>query len=435
MVMLNLVFLLNIILFLFFAILVVLKYMKYKSDLLLSAIFWFVIYYCAYFMLPVLLFKTVLERPDLFGTFEFSITTQVYVHIICLAESVVVLVIFYIYSPCHQTVLSIEKRNVIIQVLIKFCLVFFAITSIMGIFELVWIIRTKGYLHSFFLLDEVGEKHRIKYKYATLRYIAVICCFYKYIESKDYKEFFYLIPNLIFEILAGKRTTAFLYVLFTYLVLVKERRKTYLKIIIPIIVGLLISVLFARMSSILQEDVTVDVLLASSLAEFINTFLTLPYVIENHMYGELDFVQILFNFFSPVLPGFMKADIMSRVNYQEIGNALALSIGKGYGFASNVITYNLYTFGFGGVLIIPISMFILLMCEMSLSKGTNFIINFFLIYQMRLFIRQGNESIIVLFYIFFAYCAIFYFFSENGDTYLLRYSSKRKKCNSQARKK
>lgn len=353
----------NVLLLLCTMILFVLKYRKFKANMILSSVTWFTLYYFFYFMIPVCFLPTVLKKPDLFGSYFFSDTTLILTYLICFAESCIIVTLFYLFRPLENNSLDVKNRNKIISMLCDIILWYFALSSCIGLFAIINKIRQVGYLKAFFELEEVGEKYRVLFKFSTLRYLAVVCCYYKLCKTKKFSNLGLLVPNLVFELLAGKRTTAFLYVLFIYLLIVRLKKKTYIKIMIPIFVGLLVSVLFSRMSSLTQDSLNFDIMIASALAEFINTFLTLPYVIEHNMFGVISIDQVLYNLYGAILPGSIRMNILTSMNYQEVGHILALTIAKGFGLGSNVISYNICTFGYIGLFVLPLSFILVISIE------------------------------------------------------------------------
>lgn len=361
-------------------------------------------------MIPVLFLHTVEINPDLFGYFSFSMETLVQSQIIIAMESMILLILNANYVPQRfLNGFSVLSRPKSVYALCKIIVFIFVITSCIALFAIINAIKANGFIKAFFLLDELGDKYRKLFKFQTLRYVSVVCVFYLFLKKKKFSLFLVFVPNIFFEVLAGKRTTAFLYILFVYIIYVKIYDKPRLFVIGSIFVSLLMSVLFSRMGSLNNGNLSLDLIVASMLAEFINTFLTLPYILENDLTNCLEFPHVLYNLVSPILPGFIKTNIMQSSNFDEIGALLAGDIGKGFGFGSNCITYDLYSFGIFGLLCLPIMFVLICSLDRVISKDCNFMLRFFLIYQLRLYMRQGYESLAIVLFIAIFYNGLFYY--------------------------
>lgn len=387
------------------------KYRKYNISYICSPLCWFMIFYCAYFMIPVLLLRTVIQNPHLFGYFIFSERTMVMSQIIVVMESMILVTLHAGYVPQKRsdgfTVLSRTKS---IYILCELIIGVFVATSCFSLLAIIRAIQSNGYIKAFFILDALGDKYRKLFKFQTVRYLSVICVFYLFLKKQKFSLFLTFVPNMLFEVLAGKRTTAFLYVFFAYITYVKVYAKSRLLLITSVFTVLLASVLFSRMGTLNDGNLSFDVIVASMLAEFINTFLTLPYILENNLICSLSVPHVLYNVICPVLPGSLRASIMHEQDFKEVGALLAEHIGKGFGLGSNCISYDIYTFGFTGLLCLPCIFVLIWAFDRSLSKDCNFMIRFFFIYQLRLYMRQGYESLAIILYIVIFYNSLFYFF-------------------------
>jgi hypothetical protein len=363
----------------------------------------------AYFMLPVLFVRTVLAHSDLFGLFVFSYETLSFTYLIVFITSIVIFGFSLRYKIPYLSIdFYILERNDYIYTFCKIIALLFVGTSLYALFKIFTIIKTQGFLLSYFLLDSEGDKYRTLFKFQTLRYFAISAIFYLYVQYKNKKIFLVFLPNILFEVLAGKRTTAFLFILFIYLIIVKKQGKMYLKNIGIVFIILLSSVLFSRMGTISNGKLTIELFLASMLGEFINTFLTLPYIIERNLLGSMSFQQIVYDSFSAFLPGTIKSSIYAGTNLQELGSVLASHINKGYGLGANVLTTFLCAFGPWGLLVTPMIFVLILYLDSIIIHDEYFLLRFYIIYQLRLFMRQGYESLAVVIYIFCFYCAFFY---------------------------
>lgn len=406
----------NSLLLVLYLIQIVFKYKKYRVAYIYSPLCWFMLFYCAYFMIPVLLMKTVEQNPDLFGHFSFPYEILVECQLIVLLESSLLMIFHGKYIPQpFKPGFSVLERYKIVNITCLVIVTVFFITSCIAFLGICNAIRTNGYLKAFFLLDELGDKYRKMFKFQTVRYIAVICVFYIFLKKKNFSVFLLFIPNIMFEILAGKRTTAFLYILFVYLVYIKITEKSKIVVIVSVFSVLLVSVLFSRMSSLSSDSISLDVIIASMLGEFVNTFLTIPYVLNDGLTGCISFTHVLYNLFCPILPGFIKTSIMNDPDFFEIGAFLAVHIKKGFGLGSNCISYDLCSFGFQGLLCLPCIYLLVWKLEEILSKDCNFMIRFYIIYQLRLYMRQGYESLAIVLYIAIFYNALFYFLHKKKN--------------------
>jgi hypothetical protein len=126
----------------------------------------------------------------------------------------------------------------------------------------------------------------------------------------------------------------------------------------------------------------------------------------------MSFQQIVYDSFSAFLPGAIKSFIYASMNLQELGSVLASHINKGYGLGSNVLTAFLCAFGPWGLLATPMILVLIFYIDSIIIHDEYFLLRFYIIYQLRLFMRQGYESLAVVIYIFCLYCAFFYLSSS-----------------------
>jgi oligosaccharide repeat unit polymerase len=364
--------------------------------------------------LPVLFLDAVLNNPDLFESWFFSEATLLKTHGIILSVNIIMFTLgIALKIASINPGLSLNVRyNIIYKVSYLIIFIFF-IGSVFSLYQLIDIILTNGYLKFHFTLASQKEKLVGIFHFNTLRYLVLGAFFYLYAKTKKRKFFLVLLPYIFFEMLAGGRTTSFIFILFIYLLLVKETGKIYLNRIFVILLLLLVSVLFSRSASLGRTNF--DLLIISSMAfgEFINTFLTLPFIIENEYYLFRPFEEILFSLYSGVLPGFIIKGTYDALSSEEVGATIAAEIGKGFGLGSNAISELIINYGFSGIIFFPCLYLLISYIDNKTLRDSSFLIRFFLIIHLRLYMRQGFASLISVVYIFIMYLSIFYFSHHN----------------------
>jgi hypothetical protein len=298
----------------------------------------------------------------------------------------------------------------------------FVASSVLAVCNIFSLIAQNGYVEAYFTLESLRGELVEKLHFNTLRYLVLSAVFYLYVKTKNKKLFLVLLPYIVFEIAGGKRTTVFIFILFIYLLIIKESGKLYLKWISIIMVLLLISVLFLRSAGLGNNDFTPASIASMAFGEFINTFLTLPFIIENKYYLFRPFEEIIFSGYSGILPGFLIKKTYEILSAKDLGVMLAAKIGKGFGLACNPISELIVNYGFTGIIFFPCIYILISYIDNKTLHDSNFLIRFFLIVQLRLYIRQGFPSLVSVVYIVLMYVSIFYFCHYKHKKNIVRYT-------------
>lgn len=388
-------------------------FQKKGLKVLLSVRFWFINFYIAYFCFPSILLSFISFEKQLLPFYLSDRSITVAALLVCITTISLCFLTFTLKYPEYSYSTKINSRSLIIYFFAHVaCFSFFAL-SLFALIDILRMLHKSNYFLSFFELDELGNYYEVKFHFYSFRYIIICSVFYLYAKKNEKKYLLYLLPNIIFEIITGKRTTAFIYVFFIYLIFCITNKKTYFKQLIITMSVLLFSVLFSRLSSQLfsphnRSDLNAIHLLVGASAEFLNTYLTLPFIIENNLVGTRGLLFAFYDMISGFLPGSLQLHIMESLSFYEWGDTIARYINLGYGFSCNAITFFLGLFGYVGIAGIPIVYFIIYLLDQKYYSLKKFLFSFFLIIQSRLFIRQGFPALASYFYISIVYVLFFY---------------------------
>jgi hypothetical protein len=364
----------------------------------------------SYFAFPVLFLDVVLRNQDLFNQWFFSESTLVGTHAIILCENIAIFA-FSIMLKIGPTNLglSLNNRYKIIYSISHFVIFIFFVCSLIAVFNVFLHILQNGYLKAYFTLNSLRGRLVEIFHFNSLRYLVLSAIFYLYAKDKNKKLFLSLVPYIIFEILGGKRTTVFIFIFFIYLLIAKETGKLYLKQIVVFMLLLSISVLFSRSASLGNDDFNLLGISSMVLGEFVNTFLTLPFIIENNYIFVRPLEEVVFSLYSGMLPGFIISGTYNALLAEALGEMLALKVGKGFGLGSNAISELIVSCGFSGIIFFPCIYLLIVYIDSKTLGDSNFLIRFFVIIQLRLYMRQGFPSLLSVVYIVLIYVSVFYF--------------------------
>lgn len=384
----------------------VISYKIYKEKYLIvtSLVFWMGFFYFCYVAFPCFFIEEINKN------WNFTSETLTYSRIIVLIYNlffVIILSKITLGDKSLKNSITLKKRYKMIYQLLIFIEIISVVLITFSVLKLI-IIRqnTSGY-RAYFIIRSEAESLEAKYHLRMFLYLLIPASFYLFWKNKKVIFFAPLIGIVLFETLAGKRTTAFIVLLYLYCLYVLVKKKLSLKIIIPLMVVLLVGVLFTR-----AEALNTSVNAFAVFGEFFETFTTLPYIIEHNMIGSgFDFERILSDYtFASFLPGSIKLNLLS---YKSVGSEIAKTIGRGYGLGSLFITEQIYEFGYFGLLTTTIIPFIVIFLDKKLCGSENFLIKIVFIFQLRLYIREGITQFMVIFYILIIYFALFYFFRKD----------------------
>lgn len=227
-----------------------------------------------------------------------------------------------------------------------------------------------------------------------------------YWKNRTKKSFIPLLLISTIDIFAGGRSYLFLALIFIYINICIKNRKIYFTRIFIILTTVLSYATFLRLE---QQSRMIGVrkeveFIYQSLGEFVQTYNTFPYIIQNKISSSNIIGEILVNFFSGILPGFIKSRIL--LDY-SIGELIAKNIDRGYGLGLDILTESYYYFQDFGILTLP---FIIIIFSEKLNKiaiklnFTGYLFLVLFICYLRLIFREGIVTYItIVFYIYMIY--------------------------------
>ena len=379
---------------------IIYKISRERYLIVSSLVFWFIFFYFCYLAFPCLFIEEINKRW-FFSQLTIDISRCI-VFIYNLSFS------FILFSFCYgdktlseafllkQRCLFVYQAALFIEV-VSTCVILFAVLKLINIRS-----GISG-LRAYFLIREAAESLEAKYHIRMILYLLISSSFYLFWYKRRIRYFLPLFGIIIFETLAGKRTTAFIVLLYLYVIYAISRKKLALKIIIPIMSVLLIGVLFVRAKA-LESEMGLSVV----FGEFFETFTTLPYIVEKDLFGKGFLLErVLSDYtFASFLPGMLKVNIIS---YLSSGSEIARYVGKGYGLGSNFISEQIFEFGLVGYITVFFVPLIIIYFDKMLKGINNLIIKIVFIFQLRLYVREGISQFMISFYIIILYQSFFYF--------------------------
>lgn len=381
--------------------------LRNKYLVVTSLVFWMGFFYLSYIAFPCFCIEEINER------WFFSDTTLLYCRIIIIGYNIFFSFYLYFCSNGDKKILNglkIKQRCSFIYNLCIFLELLSTFVILIAVLKLLNVVRgTSGY-RKYFIVRESAETMEAVFHLRFFLYLLLSICFYLFYKKRKIFYFFPLVLIVIFETLAGKRTTAFIVVLYLYILYVVFKKKLALKLIVPIMVILLVGILFSRADA-LGKKIDVNII----FGEFFETFTTLPYMIDNDLVGTgFKIERVLADYtFASFIPGSLKMKILS---YSSVGSEIASIIGRGYGLGSNFIFQQLYEFGLIGIFTVLFIPLLLIYFDKKLRGAENLLIKILFVFQLRLYVREGITQFTVIFYLFFIYFSLFYFMKTNKYT-------------------
>ena len=387
--------------------LLTLAYKVYREKYLIvtSLVFWISFFYFCYFTFPCFFIE------EINSNWNFRQSTLSYSRGIVFIYNM--FFIFYVFAFCRGDMklkdkFEIKQRYEIVYQIAYFLEFIGWLVIIFSVLSLINIRRSTSGFRAYFIIRQAAETMEAKYHLRMILYLLVPSSFYLFLRYKRIALLLPLVGIVVFESLAGKRTTAFIVLIYLYILYVLLKKKLALKIIVPVLLVLLVGILFARADAL---DSKVNVFIV--FGEFFETFTTLPFIIEHNLIGQgFDLERCLSDYtFASFLPGSIKFFLIS---YKSVGSEIAKIIGRGYGLGSSFIVEQFYEFGFAAfftVMFIPVCIVVL---DKKLRGAENLLIKIIFAFQLRLYIREGVPQFMVSFYIFVMYFAFFYFLKKKN---------------------
>lgn len=391
--------------FLIILLTILLEVCKKKYLILVSLVFWFSFFYFCYIAFPCFFIEDINLR------WNFSDATLNNTRIIVAIYNIIFSFYLYKFSIIDKSLkneVCLTQRYDIVYQVAKILELLGCLIILVAIFKLMNARNNATGIRAYFIIREAGKDLEAKYHLRLLLYLLLSSSFYLYSRRRKVIFFTPLILIILFETLAGERTTAFIVLLYIYIIYAVLKRTLALKLIIPLVFLLLIGVLFSRASAL---NVKLD--LNIIFGEFFETFTTLPYLIEHSLFGfGFNFERILSDYtYVSFIPGTIKENL---VTYLSVGGEMAEIIGRGYGLGSNFIFEQLFEFGAIGFLTSLIIPLLLIIFDRRLKGWNNLLINILFVFQLRLYVREGISQFMIIFYIFIMYFAFFYFMHKKS---------------------
>lgn len=383
---------------------IIYKIQKEKYLIITSLVFWCTFFYFCYIAFSCIFIEEINKN------WNFSLKTINITRIIILFYNLFFSLFTYYCCYADKTVcmpIILKERYAIVYNIAKVICFFGTFVIIIAILQLIKVRKITTGFQAYFKIRESAGILAAKYHIRLFLYLLISSSFYLFCKNRKLMYFLPLLLIVLFETLAGQRTTAFVVLIYLYIIFVCTKKTLALKFIIPLLGLLLVGILFAR-----AEALAVKINVLMIFGEFFETFTTIPYLIEYDLFGVgFNFERVISDYsFVSFIPGFLK---VSLVSYPSTGAEMAKIIGRGYGLGSNFIFEQFFEFGYLGFfscLFIPLLLFSF---EKRLKGWGNLIIKIIFIFQMRLYIREGISQFMILFYIFLMYCGFFYFMKKD----------------------
>ncbi|QKJ65570.1 hypothetical protein HQN60_01790 [Deefgea piscis] len=312
---------------------------KIGVELLFYPFSWLLLFTIAYFAVPAI----VVEKISYFYGWYFNDDV---IFISKLASLYFSILVFIFYLLCFPRGGKININPIMFSNLrrIVICL------SVFIIAYLLFVAKTYG-LSSFATLmadgyqgdQSISEDARLK----TVAYISIPLIVILVLHAHTTLAISIAMLIAFIDMSQGGRTAALIPIVAVYISFCYVNKKTYLGIALVSSVLLYSVGIFFRPSEITALGEIPPYI--SAMGEFRETFLTLPYILNKDISGDLLNVPIsfLFNFVGPFR--FFLMDV-----FLNPGAVLANHIGRGYGLGLNFLTEAFYYFGYLGVFLTPL---------------------------------------------------------------------------------
>lgn len=395
----------------FFLLFVILwKVWKQKYLVVNNLCFWFVFFYFCYISFPCFFINEINKE------WGFSVETLSKTRLLVAFYNFVFGMLFGLLGKKYNV--NYEKNKLVMSTSYKLVYQIGTFIEYLGLIVLVYAVYKiysyrsgKSFVYYQKIRDFGGSLEKTLHLRLFL-YLLLSSSFYLFYSSRKIKHFIPLVLMIVFETLCNQRTTAFVVIIYFYCMYALNKKKLQLKIIVPILMFLLVGVLFVR-NSFLSNAKSNSLPLTMIFGEFFQTFVTLPYIIENNLFGNgfglerlaVDYV------FGSYIPGSLHTLLMS--DYVSTGGEISHIIGRGYGLANNFVTEALYNFSVIGLLIVPISYLVFyLIDELCKNDNDKLLIKVIFVFQLRLFVREGICQFHIAIYIILMYISFFYFLTK-----------------------
>lgn len=398
--------------FLLYLTVLIYKYRKYNYIMLFYVTTWFIVYYLFYFIYGALCVDSfVITDKWLLSRDSINISKL----IVCIEG--LFYIFFYSLLDFKRNINSLaifpRKRFIIIFskvfLLLSFVILSFSLLKLITVFSS--LISSFKYLEFRKSVELIRSSAHIK----LISYVLLGTFYYCGLYKKKYRICFYFnfILIIIFEVFAGTRTTFFFIFIILYLLMVRISKRTHMRVLIVVAIFILFSSEIIRNIGLhtMKDDRNLIEKIFAGSGEFNNTFITIPYILNNHELlnkGEkIDLLGVLFNWIPPIARLF---------NIDNPGNVYQQHIGRGIGYASNFISNGLYFFGYFSLFLFPFLIILLKKLDeiFDIEQEDCFIIKLFMIVMVRNLCRESITAFNTVFYIIIIYLGWIIFFSRKN---------------------
>ena len=258
------------------------KYRKNGMDCVLSISTWFLVYFMFYFVMP----SAFIESINIDGHWGFTNNTITITRLLVCTIFLMYLAMYCsVYLPKNHKKIIICERFDFIYFIANFLLILSIVLCSCFILEIIASFIGHDFFTMYIKLRKTGDELQNKYHIKTMMYLGMASIFYLYVQKKKKIYFILVFLFVISDFLSGTRTNSFVFIIFFYLILVKETGKTFLRIILFILIALLTLSLFSRVNALSGEGLSLNAFVNTAFGEFNYTFLTLPFVIQHKLIG------------------------------------------------------------------------------------------------------------------------------------------------------
>jgi len=313
---------------------------KYKYRIFSYPFFWILAYSILYFIIPAIFIDQI--------SYYYNWNLSEYAIAISQISSIYWAMVFYFsYATFRHTLNYPIGYTIPSNSYYKLSLIF--VTTVIG--WLLWVFITQAgtalsitLTHGYSGEDTLSAENKIK----TLAYLLIPVMCILALKKRRFVIFFATLLIVFLDISQGSRTTAFVSIAATYIVVAVTDRKLYATP--ALITGFLIysiGIFFRPDELSNTERIPLQIAL---LGEFRETFIPLPYAVSNSINFDNGLGNLLVSFIYPLLGPFRTVFEGLVVNPGEL---IAAKIGRGYAFGLNAIYESYYYFNYLGILIMP----------------------------------------------------------------------------------
>lgn len=393
-------------------IILLVKLRHLKESFFINVKYWLILYSYFYILLP----SYFLEYTNELQKWNFLGETIIKSKIISIYSTLFILgMSFLIFND-----FVIENRNKLLisnfhQKLFGYIWFFLVLISLYVTYKVGVVITSSGITERLLLGDVLEKLSRI-YKVKGLLFLSLTISTIQFWNKERYFVFSPMIILSILDILAGGRTFAFFALITIYINIATKNRKIHILKISILLIILLSSVTFARLS-VQAVDKSIGKyksFIYHSLGEFTQVYNTIPYTIQENFLSETKIEDFTVNFISGIFSGTLK--LKMDIEVFNAGSELAKKISRGYGLGMSLVAEFYYYGGYIGVmmgLFIMLSLCYLINIYALKLKFPGYVFLIYFIIYTRLFFREGFVAYLLIpLYLFMTYGILSFLFYD-----------------------